>query len=29
MADLLALSSAVIDGTQTTDDVGPMNRIHF
>ena len=29
MADLLALSSAVIDGTQTTDDVGPMNRINF
>lgn len=29
MADLLALSSAVIDGTRTTDDVGPMNRINF
>ena len=29
MADLLALSSAVIDGTQTTNDVGPMNRINF
>ena len=29
MTDLLALSSAVIDGTQTTEDVGPMNRINF
>ena len=29
MADLLAMSSAVIDGTRSTDDVGPMNRINF
>ncbi|MDA0978161.1 MAG: MBL fold metallo-hydrolase [Proteobacteria bacterium] len=29
MADLLAMSSAVIDGTRSADDVGPMNRINF
>jgi alkyl sulfatase BDS1-like metallo-beta-lactamase superfamily hydrolase len=29
MADLIALSSAVIDGTQTADEVGPMNRVNF
>ncbi|MEZ5558037.1 MAG: alkyl sulfatase dimerization domain-containing protein [Pseudomonadales bacterium] len=29
MADLLALSSAVIDGTRSAEDVGPMNRINF
>ena len=29
MADLLALSSAVIDGTTGGQDVGPMNRINF
>ena len=29
MADLLALSTAVIDGTQSSDDVGPLNRINF
>ncbi|MEQ8487047.1 MAG: alkyl sulfatase dimerization domain-containing protein [Pseudomonadales bacterium] len=28
MADLLSMSSAVIDGTLTADDVGPMNRIN-
>ncbi len=28
MADLLAMSSAVIDGTRSADDVGPMNRIN-
>lgn len=29
MADLLALSSSVIDGTRSAEDVGPMNRINF
>lgn len=29
MADLIALSSAVIDGTKSQEDVGPMNRINF
>ncbi len=29
MADLLALSTAVIDGTSSTEEVGPMNRINF
>ncbi len=29
MADLLALSTAVIDGTKSEEDVGPMNRINF
>ena len=29
MADLLALSTAVIDGTTSAADVGPMNRINF
>lgn len=29
MADLLALSTAVIDGTRSEEDVGPMNRINF
>ncbi|MEO2177733.1 MAG: MBL fold metallo-hydrolase, partial [bacterium] len=29
MADLLALSTAVIDGTSAAEDVGPMNRINF
>ena len=29
MADLLALSTGVIDGTSTPDDVGPLNRINF
>ncbi len=28
MADLLEMSSAVIDGSKTADDVGPMNRIN-
>jgi alkyl sulfatase BDS1-like metallo-beta-lactamase superfamily hydrolase len=28
MADLLALSSAIIDEGKTTDDVGPINRIN-
>lgn len=29
MADLIALSSAVIDGTRSSEDVGPINRINF
>jgi len=29
MADLLALSTAIIDGTRTTDEIGPINRINF
>lgn len=29
MTDLLALSTAVIDGTRSEDEVGPMNRINF
>ncbi len=29
MADLLALSSGVIDGTAGLDEVGPLNRINF
>ncbi len=29
MENLLALSSAVIDGTTSTEEVGPMNRINF
>ena len=29
MADLLSLSTSIIDGTRSTDDVGPMNRINF
>ncbi|MCB1691810.1 MAG: MBL fold metallo-hydrolase [Pseudomonadales bacterium] len=29
MADLLSLSTAVIDGTTSAEDVGPMNRINF
>ena len=29
MTDLLAMSSAVIDGTQTPENIGPMNRINF
>ena len=29
MADLLAISSAVIDGQKTEEDVGPMNRVNF
>jgi alkyl sulfatase BDS1-like metallo-beta-lactamase superfamily hydrolase len=29
MADLLALSTAVIDGTTSAEEVGPMNRINF
>jgi alkyl sulfatase BDS1-like metallo-beta-lactamase superfamily hydrolase len=29
MADLLSLSSSVIDGIRSSDDVGPMNRINF
>jgi alkyl sulfatase BDS1-like metallo-beta-lactamase superfamily hydrolase len=29
MADLLALSTAVIDGTKSAQDIGPMNRINF
>lgn len=29
MADLLALSTSVIDGARSVDDVGPMNRINF
>ncbi len=29
MADLIELSTAVIDGTRSADDVGPMNRINF
>ena len=29
MTDLLALSTAVIDGTRSSEDVGPMNRINF
>ena len=29
MADLLKLSSDVIDGRKGTDDVGPLNRINF
>jgi alkyl sulfatase BDS1-like metallo-beta-lactamase superfamily hydrolase len=29
MADLLALSTAVIDGTQSPEETGPMNRINF
>lgn len=29
MADLLAMSTSVIDGTRSTEDVGPMNRINF
>ena len=29
MADLLALSTAVIDGTSFIEEVGPMNRINF
>lgn len=28
MADLLALSTAVIDGGKTTADIGPINRIN-
>jgi alkyl sulfatase BDS1-like metallo-beta-lactamase superfamily hydrolase len=28
MADLLAMSSAIIDGTRSGDDVGPINRIN-
>jgi alkyl sulfatase BDS1-like metallo-beta-lactamase superfamily hydrolase len=29
MADLLALSTGIIDGTMSTADVGPVNRINF
>ena len=29
MADLLAISTGVIDGTTTSDEVGPLNRINF
>ena len=29
MADLLGMSTAVIDGTQSPDEIGPMNRINF
>lgn len=29
MADLLAISSAVIDGHKTEEEVGPMNRVNF
>jgi alkyl sulfatase BDS1-like metallo-beta-lactamase superfamily hydrolase len=29
MADLLALSTGVIDGTTSAEEVGPMNRINF
>lgn len=29
MADLLAISSAVIDGEKTEEEVGPMNRVNF
>jgi alkyl sulfatase BDS1-like metallo-beta-lactamase superfamily hydrolase len=29
MADLIAMSSGVIDGTLAENDVGPMNRINF
>jgi glyoxylase-like metal-dependent hydrolase (beta-lactamase superfamily II) len=29
MADLLSLSSSVIDGIRSSDDVGPINRINF
>jgi len=29
MADLLALSTAVIDGTRSLEQTGPMNRINF
>jgi len=29
MADLLAMSTAVIDGTTSSEEVGPMNRINF
>ncbi len=29
MADLLRMSSGVIDGTTSMEDVGPMNRINF
>lgn len=29
MADLLAISTGVIDGTTASDEVGPLNRINF
>ncbi len=29
MADLIAMSTAVIDGTASADEIGPMNRINF
>ena len=29
MADLLSISTGVIDGTTASNEVGPLNRINF